>query len=60
MALETQTDSSAYAESSTAPTDTPVENSTSDTVKQVKQVTAQVVDKLGDLDKYFGEFYQEY
>jgi len=31
-----------------------------DTMEQVKKVTAQVVDKLGDLDKYFGEFYQEY
>jgi len=36
------------------------EDATAETVAQVKRVTAQVVDKLGDLDKYFGEFFVEY
>ena len=62
MATELETDKSVYAESSKAGVN--VEPSTSDatseTVEQVKRVTAQVVDKLGDLDKYFGEFFQEY
>lgn len=33
---------------------------TAETVEQVKRMTAQVVDKLGYLDKYFGEFFVEY
>lgn len=65
MATDTKPDSSAYAESSqpslnTEGADTTTENSTAETVEQVKRATAQVVDKLGYLDKYFGEFYQEY
>ena len=36
------------------------ETPTADTVKTVKRVTAQMVDKLGELDKYFGEFVREY
>lgn len=36
------------------------DTSTAETVEQVKRVTSQVVSKLGDLDKYFGEFFQEY
>ena len=36
------------------------EDATAETVEQVKRVTAQVVDKLGYLDKYFGEFFVEY
>ena len=31
-----------------------------ETIEQVKKVTAQVVDNLGELPKYFGEFFQEY
>ena len=58
MDTETKPDSSAYAESSTANVNTPTDST--DTMEQVKRVTAQVVDKLGDLDKYFGEFFQEY
>ena len=58
MATELETDKSVYAESSKATVN--VESSTAETVEQVKRVTAQVVDKLGDLDKYFGEFFQEY
>ena len=56
MATDTKTDSSAYAESSQPG----LNNSTAETVEQVKRATAQGVDKLGYLDKYFGEFYQEY
>jgi len=68
MATDTQPDSSAYAESSTPEVEMPAATATgtasgepsSETVEQVKRVTAQVVDKLGYLDKYFGEFFQEY
>lgn len=34
--------------------------STSETVEQIKKVTAQFVDSLGELPKYFGEFFSEY
>ena len=34
--------------------------STDETMEQIKRVTAQVVDNLGELPKYFGEFFQEY
>ncbi len=64
MATETQPDSSAYAESGTPGVETSVppttETTSGETVEQVKRVTAQVVDKLGYLDKYFGEFFREY
>ena len=60
MATDTKTDSSAYAESSQPGLNNSAENSTAETVELVKRATAQVVDKLGYLDKYFGEFYQEY
>ncbi len=65
MATDTQTESTVFAED-TDPTNDPISGSAStetgsaDTMKQLKRVTAQVVDKLGDLDKYFGEFFQEY
>ncbi len=36
------------------------ETPTTETVETVKRVTAQMVDKLGELDKYFGEFVREY
>lgn len=52
MATDMQTENSVDTNSSDA--------STAETVEQVKRVTSQVVSKLGDLDKYFGEFWQEY
>ncbi|MEL7068286.1 MAG: CAAD domain-containing protein [Cyanobacteria bacterium J06581_3] len=61
MDTDTKPDSSAYAESSTTNVETPAaEPASAETMEQVKRVTAQVIDKLGDLDKYFGEFFQEY
>ena len=62
MATDTKPDSSVFAESSKPDVEASAstENSTAETVEQVKRATAQVVDKLGDLDKYFGEFFQEY
>ncbi len=64
MATDTQPDSSAYAESSIpdveASTTPATETASGETVEQMKRVTAQVVDKLGYLDKYFGEFFREY
>ncbi|MEL6853961.1 MAG: CAAD domain-containing protein [Cyanobacteria bacterium J06607_13] len=61
MATELKTENGVYTEEGTTPNvGTASESSTADTVEQVKRVTAQVVDKLGDLDKYFGEFFQEY
>lgn len=68
MATELKTDDfsaegDAYADPTVAKvkleTDS-TEDATAETVAQVKRVTAQVVDKLGDLDKYFGEFFVEY
>ncbi|MEM6452558.1 MAG: CAAD domain-containing protein [Cyanobacteria bacterium P01_D01_bin.105] len=41
-------------------TDTTTSETPSETMEQVKRVTAQVVDNLGELPKYFGEFFQEY
>jgi len=43
---------------STAPGAT--DETDSETMEQIKRVTAQVVDNLGELPKYFGEFFQEY
>jgi hypothetical protein len=61
MATDTQTDSTVFTENSDPISgSTSTETSTSDTMEQVKRITAQAVDKLGDLDKYFGEFFQEY
>ncbi len=65
MDTELKTDESVYADSSQTngiPNDTvtSADPSPSEAVEQVKQVTAQLVDKLGDLDKYFGEFIREY
>lgn len=61
MATELKTENGIYTEEGATPNGgTASESSTADTVEQVKRVTAQVVDKLGDLDKYFGEFFQEY
>ncbi|MEL6815379.1 MAG: CAAD domain-containing protein [Cyanobacteria bacterium J06598_3] len=59
MSTELETDKSMYAESSKA-ADVNAETSTAETVEQVKRVTAQVVDNLGELPKYFGEFFSEY
>ena len=56
MSTELETDKSPdksmYAESSKA-AGVNAENSTAETVEQVKRVTAQVVDNLGELPKYF-------
>lgn len=60
MTTDTKPDSSVYAESSQPNPSDATTDSTAETVEQVKRVTAQVVDKLGYLDKYFGEFFQEY
>lgn len=64
MATELKTDNSVSAEGSQfAGVKGPPnagETSNAETVEQIKRVTAQVVDKLGDLDKYFGEFFREY
>jgi len=61
MATDTQKENPVYTES-TDPVSggTSTETSSAETMEQVKRVTAQVVAKLGDLDKYFGEFFQEY
>ena len=69
MATELKTDdfstqsteqSDVYADETVAKVKVETEDPTAETVAQVKRVTAQVVDKLGDLDKYFGEFFVEY
>ena len=65
MATELKTDDfstegDVYADKTVAEVKVETEDSTAETVAQVKRVTAQVVDKLGDLDKYFGEFFVEY
>lgn len=59
MATEIKTDDGTFADEVKADVNA-VSADAPDTMEQVKKVTAQVVDKLGDLDKYFGEFYQEY
>ncbi len=49
------------AQTNGIPNDTSsADTSTTEAVEQVKRVTAQFVDKLGDLDKYLGEFVREY
>ncbi|MEM9150061.1 MAG: CAAD domain-containing protein [Cyanobacteria bacterium P01_F01_bin.3] len=60
MATEIETESGAFTDDVKTNVNASVDSSTADTMEQVKKVTAQVVDKLGDLDKYFGEFFQEY
>ena len=63
MATETEIKNDVYSEDdfkTEANSATSTDAATADTVEQVKRVTAQVVDKLGYLDKYFGEFFQEY
>ena len=67
MATNLETDDAVYAESNTAadinsPKTEPLtgDTSTAETVETVKRMTAQVVDKLGELPQYFGEFFQEY
>ena len=69
MATELKTDDfsaegDVYADKTVAKvkveTKSATEDATAETVEQVKRVTAQVVDKLGYLDKYFGEFFVEY
>ena len=46
------------ADTKAASTPAPAEDN--ETMEQVKRITAQVVDNLGELPKYFGEFFQEY
>lgn len=61
MATEIKTDDPVVTNGGNAVTEeSKVDLSTSDTMEQVKKVTAQVVDSLGELPKYFGEFFQEY
>lgn len=62
MATELE-DDKVYTEINTEiPANEPLtgETPTAETVETVKRVTAQMVDKLGELDKYFGEFVREY
>lgn len=62
MATELE-DDKVYTETNTEiPANDPLtgETPTAETVETVKRVTAQMVDKLGELDKYFGEFVREY
>lgn len=66
MAPDTQTEDTIYTEStdpiggSASTATSSVKTGSAETMEQLKRVTAQMVDKLGDLDKYFGEFFQEY
>ena len=63
MTTEIKTENGAFTDDVKTDVNTSAETinaDTADTMEQVKKVTAQVVDKLGDLDKYFGEFFQEY
>ena len=64
MATELKTEGDVYADETVAEVKVETKNNpeeaAAETVEQVKRVTAQVVDKLGDLDKYFGEFFTEY
>ncbi len=61
MATEIKTDDPVVTNGGNTTTEeSKVDLSTSDTLEQVKKVTAQVVDSLGELPKYFGEFFQEY
>ena len=59
MATEIKTENGVYTDETTSNVGTS-DTSTAETVEQVKRVTSQVVSKLGYLDKYFGEFFQEY
>ena len=61
MATETQTESTIFTEDSDSIGGrSAADSGSAETMEQIKRATAQVVDKLGDLDKYFGEFFQEY
>lgn len=67
MATNLETDDAVYAESNTtadvnSPGTEPLtgDTPTAETVETVKRMTGQIVDKLGELPKYFGEFFQEY
>ena len=61
MATETQTESTIFTEDSDSiGGSSAADSGSAETMEQIKRATAQVVDKLGDLDKYFGEFFQEY
>ncbi|MGC1309252.1 MAG: CAAD domain-containing protein [Phormidesmis sp.] len=64
MATDFKTEDSVFAETS-QPADvnstaTSTDAASSETLATAKRVTAQVIDSLGELPKYFGEFFQEY
>ena len=48
------------AAASSVTTNDAIESETSETIAQVKRIAAQIVDNLGELPKYFGEFFQAY
>ncbi|MGB3299541.1 MAG: CAAD domain-containing protein [Phormidesmis sp.] len=60
--LETELETDPIAGTSTTDVKTVkvADTSTSETVDQIKKVAAQFVDSLGELPKYFGEFFSEY
>lgn len=58
MATDTKTPNAVETNGTTKATSTPATEN--ETMEQVKKVTAQIVDNLGELPKYFGEFFQEY
>ena len=60
MTTEMKTENGAFTDDVKTDVNASAETSNADTMEQVKKVTAQVVDKLVDLDKYFGEFFLEY
>ena len=57
MATEFKTEDPVETNGTTTPVSTSDEN---ETMEQVKRVAAQIVDNLGELPKYFGEFFKEY
>ncbi|MFK8186000.1 MAG: CAAD domain-containing protein [Phormidesmis sp.] len=59
MATEFKADDAAAPNETTTPAPAS-SDATDETIEQVKRVAAQVVDNLGELPKYFGEFFQEY
>lgn len=60
LETELETDPIAGTSAADAKTVTVTDTSTSETVDQIKKVAAQFVDSLGELPKYFGEFFSEY
>ena len=60
MATDFKTSETVETNGKTTPASPTSESEPNETMEQVKKVTAQVVDNLGELPKYFGEFFQEY